>query len=247
MNSLGQAIAMNNECVQLVQNGHVVEGLLMLQRAASALQDLSWNVVGEPLVSDMQVESHVATDVCFAREPKDSYPTEHFYVYDRLISLAPLDVAEDLLDVVHNDARNVNGQGLVVSTAVVVFNMALLQHQYARHHNGSSTTRCLMHAGFLYDRVLCLLEHTTAAQQHGPTTNASLLLRVLHCLVLNNRAHVYYETCHYTASMHCLDELCDLLVSCDNALLAQHLPDVEAAEIRRNVLYLHLPLTASSA
>jgi hypothetical protein len=237
MNSLGQAIAMNNECVQLVQNGHIVEGLLMLQRAASALQDLSWNVVGEPLVSD----SDVPTDVCFAREPKDSYPTEHFYVYDRLISLEPLDVVEDLLD-----ARDVNGQGFVVSTAVVVFNMALLQHQYARHHNGSATTRCLMHAGFLYDNVLCLLEHTTAAQQHGPTTNASLLLRVLHCLVLNNRAHVYYEKCHYTASMHCLDDLCDLLVSCD-ALLAQHLPDVEAAEIRRNVLYLHLPSTASSA
>jgi hypothetical protein len=233
MNSIGQAIAMNNECVQLIQDGHIAEGLWMLQRAASTLQDLRWIVVGGggPMSDMVDI---VPIDYCFAREPKDSYPADqHFYVYDRLLRLAPLAV-ENVLPVPH-DACDVNGRLFVVSTAVV-FNMALLQHQYAMQHGNAS--RCLMHAGFLYDTILCLLEHAA----HCP--NASL--RVLHCLVLNNRAHVYYETCQYTASMNCLDDLCDLLVSCDD-LLAHCIPDVEAAEIRRNVMYLHLPSTASSA
>jgi hypothetical protein len=231
MNSLGQAIAMNNECVQLVNDGHIAEGLLMLQRAASTLQDFRWIAGGSSgPISDL-VE-RVPADYCFAREPKESYPAEqHFYVYDRLLSLVPLTV-EDVLNV--HDALDVNGRVFVVSTAVV-FNMAVLQHQCARQHG---RTRCLLQAGYLYDMVLCLLEHAA----HCPNES----LRVLQCLVLNNRAHVYYETCQYTASMNCLDDLCDLLVSCDD-LLAHCLPDVEAAEIRRNVMYLHPPLTASSA
>jgi hypothetical protein len=224
MNSFSQAIAMNNKGVQLVKNGHLADGLLMLQHATAKLQDFSQQRDGSGSVA----VASVPNDFWFAREPKDLDPVGHFYVYDRPMDLSPLTADKELAN------SCPHGHVFLVSTTLV-FNLALLNHQYARK-TGSS--RFWMHAGLLYDMVLSLLDNET----HCPNES----LQVLTCLALNNRAHVYYETCEYTASMSCLDELCDVLMSCDE-IFDHYIVDAEAAEIRRNCMYVHVPSAASSA
>jgi hypothetical protein len=227
MNSFGQAIAMNNECVQLVKNGRIAEGLLMLQRATAKLQDFSQQREGSGSVT--AVAASVPNDFWFGREPKNLEPVGHFYVYDRPMDLSPLVVLDkELVD------GCPHGHVLLVSTALV-FNLALLNHQHARQ---SGASRYWMHAGLLYDMVLSLLDNADDCHNES--------LQVLTCLALNNRANVYYETCEYTASMSCLDELCDVLMACDD-IFDHFIVDTEAAEIRRNVMYVHVPSAASSA
>jgi hypothetical protein len=224
MNSLSQAIAMNNECVQLVKDGCIAEGILMLQRATVKLQDVSQQRDASRSVS----VTTVPNDFWFAREPKDLDPTGHFYVYDRPMDLSPLTVDKEVVESCPHGR-------LFLASAALVFNLALLNHQYARQTGAS---RFWMHAGLLYDMVLSLLDNAV----HCPNES----LQVLTCLALNNRAHVYYEMCEYTASMSCLDELCDVFMCCDG-IFDHYIVEAEAAEIRRNAMYLHVPSAASCA
>lgn len=241
MNSLLEAIAINNEGVRLLKAGNLSAGLDAFHRAALLMRDSAEDVAEwtrdlqpeRPCNNNNHSNNSSNSVICFEQRPCQStlagLQSGHCYVYDR-----PLLLPTDLLTISsRDDADSI----VLTSSASIIFNLALACHQ---HGKITGQEQPLTKACHLYGLVVKIIDGANddddkAAHHHG----------ALHCLALNNLAQLHYEQCDYKKSATCMASMFDLLQFTD--YLEAYLEETEADEIRLNLLHLQPPSVAHAA
>jgi hypothetical protein len=103
-----------------------------------------------------------------------------------------------------------------MASTTCMFNLAM-----AWHHLGSLTgyEEHAVKAGKLYDLILCILDHTECGHREDKS------YVVVACLVLNNRAQLFYVHGYYANCRSCTQEMYSLLPEADcshEALLGEN-------------------------
>jgi hypothetical protein len=222
-------------------NSTLVIGLPVFQRAVDTLRVFSEQVLKRQCTMRFE-EATTQCDSCWQhhhlQESTGSglywkvHSNGHYYIYNRPLKLPTIESVSSLEEL-----------AAIVFTAStsMIFNTALAWHQL-----GECTGRddCKIKAGQNYDVVAAILDAAIGGTRHRCCTN-DLSLSVLKCLVLNNRAQLYYESCDYVNSEHCVREMRDLLALSDS--LEPYLDDDEVDELRLNMVSLRPPTVAHAA
>lgn len=237
--SLHQAIAINNEGVQLLfqKENDLVSCLPEFQRAILLLKaldaDVNDDIPSLPCVPSDPFEEEpsspsITKGSCFEQRPSPltCLQSEHYYVYDRAILLP------DQLTISNHKDQAAIGLMARVST---IFNLALVCHCH-----GIRTSRqvYLLKAGKLYDMVVQILDGTDNVNNNG--------LGVLKCLALNNCAEIHYGQGDYQACFLLMESMDDLL-QYDHCQIEQYLDEDEAYNVRLNAEHRQIPSVAGAA
>jgi tetratricopeptide (TPR) repeat protein len=230
MNFLNEAIILNNMGAKLHQQGQWASCLSTFQRAVDTLRVMSeqvseWRQLHAPSSSRFGTQqSSFCLETCRSRA--DSLVPGKYFVYNRSLLLSNVTKVSDLDEL----------SAIILTASVsMIFNMAIAWHEFGQF---TFSERYLAKAGELYDIVLSILDST----DNIPDDES---FAVLKCLVLNNRAQLYYEQCNYVQSERCVDGMRHLLLSTD--VLEAYLDVEEVDEMRVNVVYLQPPMVAPAA
>jgi tetratricopeptide (TPR) repeat protein len=220
---LDEAIELNNAARLRFSDGDVEASLAMIQRAVMMARSLHSSL---PLSDDTTVSCLDVAIFSFASAslPETLSKAQDFYVYDQLLIISPA----------------LGAQSFVVDThvptvcAILLFNLAI-----AYHHYGNFAHRSLIRnkASRLYDLLLHLADSCTA---NGSDAGKVALWK---CLILNNRAHLYYEQGMHGESKTLLDAMSKLLAK--QACIECYMDMYIVMEMKLNIW--QNPLTASTA
>jgi hypothetical protein len=239
MDCLQQGITMNNQGVQLLKNGDAASSAQVFQRAVVILRAFS-QAANEWYAEDNSVNSDSVAATMSGDSTARSRPMsllfsgytpcqEEMHCDDFFIHSCPLVLSNNHKIVVLEDV-----QDAVWSTSTaMIFNMALSWHVQAVT---SGTALACFKASQLYDLVLSMLEQSHREDE------AYLVLEIL---VLNNRAHLFYEERDFEQGRICAEAMGALLVRSESLKLYIGLE--EAEELRLNALRLQSLVTASAA
>jgi hypothetical protein len=231
MNFLNEAMILNNKGVKLHQQGQWASCLSTFQRAVDTLRVMSeqvseWRQCHAPSSSHFGTQqSSFCLETCRSRA--DSLVPGKYFVYNRSLLLSIVTKVSDLDEL----------SAIILTASVsMIFNMAIAWHEFGQ---STGSERYLAKAGELYDIVLSILDSTDSIPDDES-------FAVLKCLVLNNRAQLYYyEQCDYVQSERCADGMRHLLLSTD--VLEAYLDVEEVDEMRMNAVYLQPPMVAPAA
>jgi hypothetical protein len=245
MQSLQEVIALNNEGARLLQSGSTMDAVYLIRRAAVLLKQFPMTIPcveshvqqapptpnPTPCVSStVQMPSKDDTDMLVEEASYHSPQSPHdglLYVHFR-----PMTIPENVLfsSEDHSDV-------LQILSTFVIFNLAL-----ACHHCGKSsgTEAPLERAKELYRVVL-------GSQGCSGNESALQAMDLVHCLALNNLAHLHYEHCQYEHSLCCMEHMYDLIGQTQCLDDCGYLSSYEAEEIQLNVLYAFPPSVAGAA
>jgi hypothetical protein len=224
MDSLQEAVRINNRGVQHLCNGDIAASFPSFQQAVA----ISRSIIGQEndplIVVPAQVRSNGYS--CFHERPNVLPGLQSsYYVYDRAI-LLPRDLAI-------SDARDMEHIGCVTRSSVI-FNLALASHSHGKNTGHSESLR---RACMLYDVLIRVLDGTG-----GNDTS----LGVLKCLALNNFAAIHHELGNFDQSSNCIVTLEHQMVSFD-VHLEEYLDVAEAEGLRLNVELMEPPMMAGAA
>ena len=234
MNSLQQAIAINNEGVQLLNSGSITDALRVLQSAVVVMKEASQvfadSAKALPPSAVASLTHNDCSQFCLDQGTGCTLvglQNDNCYVYDR-----PLLIPTDLKISTQEDLHS----AILISSTWIVFNFALALHQLGMISGKDAPLR---RAVGLYDLTLRMLCRSDIDE----SMNA-----VLRCLALNNLAQLQYEYCEYEKSKYCTDCMYDLAVStgCLDSSCS-YLSESDIDEIKWNLVHLHPPTVAKAA
>lgn len=225
MDRLQEAIALNNNGVQHLQDGISGDGIESFQRAAVIMKAYSDQAIDWPQTS-LFGHNHKAGFSFGSAGPggQSKVHCDQSYVYNRpLIIVTDLDgVSEDHLQ-----------WFVLTATTSIIFNLALSWHL---HGNATGKSMLLTKASHLYNLVINVIDNAETVDES---------YAVLECVALNNLAQIHFEQGNYDICRDCLSELFDLIQM--NDFLDIYLDSEEADEIRFNILHLRAPVAALAA
>jgi hypothetical protein len=244
MQSLQEVIALNNEGARLLQSGSTMDALYLIRQAAVSLKQFPLTIPcvescvqhapttpnPTPCASPtVQMPSKDDTYMHVEEKSCHSPQTLHeglLYVHYRPMTIPEnvLLFSEDHSDLVH-----------ILST-FVIFNLALACHHFGK---SSGTDAPLERAKELY--------HVVLGSQGCGNESTLQAMDLIHCLALNNVAHLHYEHCQYEHSLCCMEHMYDLIGQTQCLDDCGYLSSYEAEEIQLNVLYAFPPSVAGAA
>jgi hypothetical protein len=239
MDCLQQGIAINNQGVELLKNGDAASSAQVFQRAVVILRAFS-QAANEWYAQENSSNGGSVAATLGDSTTTRSCPTsflfsdytpcqEEIHCDDFFIHNRPLILSSDQKIVGLEDV-----QDAVWSTSTaMIFNMALSWHMQAVP-TGAALAR--FKASQLYDLVLSMLEESHQDDEE---------YLVLEILVLNNRAHLFYEERDWEQGRICVETMCALLVRAESLKLYIGLEETE--ELRLNALRLQSLATANAA
>jgi hypothetical protein len=244
--ALSQAVAYNNEAIELLRSGMFSESVTAFQRALSATNKAANSSISLTL-KPPEDETASLSFVCFSESAPtlSQLPMEQGYVFDRPLSFSAMGAIP--VDGTTSHSVGENNCDVTVTSTVIMFNFALLCHQLGKTQ-GSSTL--LNKAKLLYTLVLqCMVlqEPTVVLQDDSLSLNEDDTKVVLQCLVLNNLALLQYEGCDYKGSRKSVDQLCKYLTPPCTFSCATVLGEEATREIILNLVYMKSPPSTAHA
>jgi hypothetical protein len=192
MTLLIEAIELNNAARLRFSEGDIEASLAMIQRAVTIVRSLhssreSYDIADDPCCLDEAIFR-------FASEsPPDTLSkARDFYVYDQFMIISPALDADGVAVDMH----------VPTVCSILLFNMAIAYHHYDSFAHRSSIRD---KASRLYDLLLRIADPCIA------TGNDVDNVALWKCLILNNRAQMYYEQGMYGESNTLLDAMSKLL------------------------------------
>jgi hypothetical protein len=234
---LDDVVAMNNECVAQLNDGNLMEGLFVLQRAVSVVRDAAAMFSATPPEAPITPLQSPPMTLRSDAPPSSVRHQFRFKSRDWSLSLAKQSPVGDTL-AMHSaplilylsNAPSIHGttesnslhliagkDDSVVFTlfsAAILFNLALVCHRLGMVY-GRDTS--VIRASKLYMVIVELLNDSTAPSTMEDaammsTTRSSTHVFLL-TLVLNNLGHAQYELCNYPGYHRCMITLRNLLAN----------------------------------
>lgn len=242
MNTLEQAINLNNKAALILQSGRVVDAAHLLQRVLVTVKNAEFGpVVGEQ--EPVPIPTTVAAEWASNSSGNGDGASEKWHNQDGLIYI--YDRHLFLPSKVHVDSLEQYNHILHTVSMHAIFNLALAYHLQGRI-TGAETPSA--RAIDLYYMVLSSFEFD--ANIEVVANNSKRMGRALwQCLVLNNLAHLHYEFCEYERSQYCMERVADILrrTNC-LAKSSNILSDNDMSSFALNCLILnHFPTAAKAA
>lgn len=236
MNTLNDAIMLNNEGARLLAMGNSTEALHLMQNAVHAMKDLPQSSA-DP--SNLFATQHnTSKHPCAAREMQLKKEHHHveidglLYVYNR-----PLIIPTNTTIVMSEDMDSF----VEVVSTYLIFNFALACHQFGKI---SGKDVPLKRAMELYDLFIRTVSRLSANTRRNDVRQNYATLQ---CLVLSNLGQLYYDQCDYNDSQYCMDCMVDMIESTSCLNDTEYLTTLETEELLLNPVYLQIPTGASAA
>lgn len=233
---LDDVVAMNNECVEQLNDSNLMEGLFVLQRAVSAVRDaaamFSSTTPPEAPIAHCQSPPITLRTEAFPPTRRREFGftmrdgslslSKQFSVGDTLgMHCSPLLLYLSNSTTIHESQES---NKLLLSTdkddsivftlfsAAILFNLALVCHRLGMAF-GRDTS--VIRASKLYMVIVELLNDSSTASSMEDVTMMSNTRSATHVflltLVLNNLGHAQYELCNYPGYHRCMITLRNLL------------------------------------
>jgi hypothetical protein len=192
MTLLIEAIELNNAARLRFSEGDVEASLAMIQRAVTIVRSLHSSLESDDIADDPCCLDEAIFRFASESPPETLSKARDFYVYDQFMIISPALDADGVAVDMH----------VPTVCAILFFNLAIAYHCYDNFaHRSLIRTK----ASQLYDLLLSIANPCIAT---GSDADNVALWK---CLILNNRAHLYYDQGMYGESKTLLDTMSKLL------------------------------------